>query len=38
VFIGVDGSPVTQAPIPGPWRNVSTPQPTPNVWSNPVRQ
>jgi hypothetical protein len=35
VFIGVDGSPATQAPIPEPLPNVSTPQPAPNVGSNP---
>jgi Skp family chaperone for outer membrane proteins len=35
VFIGINGSPVTQAPTAGPWPNVSTPQPTPNVWSDP---
>lgn len=35
VFIGVDGSPVTEAPNPGTGPNVSTPQPAPDVSSNP---
>jgi hypothetical protein len=35
VFIGVDGSPVTQVANPGTSPNVSRPQPAPNVWTNP---
>jgi hypothetical protein len=35
VFMGLDGSPVTQAPIPEASPNASTPQPAPNVGSDP---
>jgi hypothetical protein len=31
VFIGVDGSPVTQAPVPGSWPNMLTPQLAPKA-------